>query len=133
MSHKILIVEEESLIGWSMANALGRAGYESEVVECGEDAINKIRRGGIEVVISDFHLPRMGGLDLASRVKAISRSLPVVIIGADDEIGGIGSETAGTIDYLIEKPFNLNEIVTLVGEILEHSGSNLINSPGADT
>lgn len=130
MAHRILIVEDESLIGWSMANALGRAGYDAEVVECGEDAVEKIRGGGIELVISDYRLPRMGGLDLAARVKEYSRSLPVIIISSDEEMGSAEIDSTRGIDYFIDKPFNLNEIVTLVGDILEPHGSNLIKSPG---
>jgi DNA-binding NtrC family response regulator len=128
MSHKILIVEEESLIGWSMANALGRAGYEPEVVECGEDAIEKIRAGGIELVISDYRLPRMDGFDLAASVKKISRSLPVIMISSDEEIPSAKADAATNVDYFIDKPFNLSEIVSLVSDILEHSGPNLIKS-----
>jgi DNA-binding NtrC family response regulator len=119
MPHRILIVEDESLIGWSMANALGRAGYNPEVVECAEDAVEKIRGGGIELVISDYRLPRMGGLDLAARVKEISGTLPVIIISADEELGPEEIDSTRKIDYFIDKPFNLNDIVTLVGDILD--------------
>lgn len=128
MSHRILIVEDESLIGWSMANALGKAGYEPEVVECGEDAVEKIRGGGIELVISDYRLPRMDGVDLATRVKEISRTLPVIMISADEELGTEEIDPDRSIDYFVDKPFNLHEIVTLVGNILDPPASNLIKS-----
>jgi len=127
MAHRILIVEEESLIGWSMANALGRAGYAPEIVECAEEAVEKVRRGGIELVISDYRLPRMGGLDLAARVKEISGTLPVIIISADEELGSAKIESTSQIDYFIDKPFNLKEIVTLVGDIFDPLHSNLRN------
>ena len=119
MPRRILIVEDESLIGWSMASALGRAGYEPMVVECAEDAVEKIRNGGFDLVISDYRLPRMGGLDLAARVKKISRSLPVIIISADEEIDSTEIASTREIDYFIDKPFNLNDIVTLVSGILD--------------
>jgi DNA-binding NtrC family response regulator len=128
MPRKILIVEDESLIGWSMASALGRAGYDPRVVECAEDAVEVIRGGGIELLISDYRLPRMGGLDLAVRVKEISPTLPVIMLCADEELCGAGIASAGEIDYFIDKPFQLNDIVTLVGGILE--SSILIKSPG---
>ncbi|HLF15066.1 MAG TPA: response regulator [Bacteroidota bacterium] len=124
--HKILIVEDEPLIGWSMANALGRAGYDAEVVDCGEDAVDKIRRGDYELVISEFCLPRMDGLDLAARLKKISRALPVILISANEDLSGADIDSVQGIDYLIDKPFNLNEIVTLVGDILDRSGSEPI-------
>jgi DNA-binding response OmpR family regulator len=130
--HKILIVEDESLIGWSMANALGRAGYEPEVVDCGEDAVKKVTAGGYDLVISDFRLPRMDGLDLAARLKLVSHTLPVVMISSHEELGASEIDPSRGIDYVIEKPFNLNEIVALVGEILQAASSDLRKSEGSD-
>jgi two-component system response regulator QseB len=130
MPRRILIVEDESLIGWSMANALGRAGYDPKVVECGEEAVEAVRGGGIDLLISDYHLPRMGGLDLATRVKEIAPFLPVVMLCADEELCGAGIASAGEIDYFIDKPFQLNDIVTLVRGIFE--SSILIKSPGLE-
>ena len=129
MPHKILIVEDESLIGWSMANALGKAGYEPEVVQSGEDAVEKVRGGGIELVISDYRLPRMDGLDLASRVKAISGAVPVIIVSAEEEITNPGPGSVRSVDAMVGKPFNLAAIVTLVGEMLNSSPSDVRKSP----
>ncbi len=131
--HKILIVEDESLIGWSMANALDRAGYATEVVDCGEDAVEKVRAGTFELVISDFRLPRMDGFDLAARLKKLSKALPVIMISAHEELESAEIDSSHGIDYFIEKPFNLNEIVTLVGTILDPTGSELIKSNGSKT
>ena len=112
--HKILIVEDESLIGWSMANALGKAGYDPEVVECGEDAVERVRRGGYGLVISEFRLPGIDGFDLAAKLKRISGGLPVVIISAHEDLGSAEFDTVKGIDRFIEKPFNLNDLVRLV-------------------
>jgi two-component system nitrogen regulation response regulator GlnG len=129
---KILIVEDESLIGWSMANALGKAGYDPEIVDCAEAALEKLSRGCYRLVISEFRLPRMDGLDLAARIREISGPLPVVIISAHEDLGSAELDTAIGIDRCIEKPFNLNDLVDLVGEILHTAPSNLRTSHGPE-
>ncbi len=126
----ILIVEDDSLIGWSMARALGTAGYNPVVVDCGEAAVEKIRMGAYECVISDFRLPGMDGLALAGRVKEISASIPVIIISSNEELSPEAVDASRGVDYVIEKPFNLGEIVRLVGDIVEPGSANLINGSG---
>lgn len=128
----ILIVEDDSLIGWSMARALGTAGYNPVVVDCGESAMEKIRGGGYECVISDFRLPGMDGLDLAGRVKEISASIPVILLTSHEELSPDDVDSRGGVDYVIEKPFNLSEIVRLVGVIVRPGSSNLIKGSGSD-
>lgn len=130
LPRRILIVEEESLIGWSMANALRRAGFDPEVVDCGEVAVERVRSGGIDLVISDSRLPGIDGLNLAAKVKAMARALPFIIIGSREEQGP--AETDAGIDHFIEKPFNVREIVVLVGEILQPADSNLRNTPSPE-
>lgn len=128
----ILIVEDDSLIGWSMANALGRAGFNPVVVECGEAAIEQVRGGSYQCIISDFRLPGMDGIDLAGRVKALSDSLPIIIISAHEEISADQLESALEIDYFVEKPFNLAEIVNLVQMVTGPENPNLITGSGSE-
>jgi len=115
---KILIVEDEALLGWSMANALGRAGYDPDVVECGEDALRKFNEGPVDLVISDYHLPGMDGLELAVRIKTISGRTPLVLAieHGEESLEEVGKSRM--VDYFVEKPFNLNFMVSLVRKIL---------------
>ncbi|HLB00232.1 MAG TPA: response regulator [Bacteroidota bacterium] len=117
--YKILIVEDESLIGWSMANALKRAGYEPEVVECADDALREMAAGHYDLVISDNRLTGMGGMELAIRMKTISRHTPLVLVAAGEDPGLEDLERSEMVDFLVEKPFKLNEMVALVGSILD--------------
>ncbi len=117
--NKILIVEDETLLGWSIANALERAGYEPDVVGCGEDALRKINDGSVDLVISDYHLPGMDGLELAVRIKTISRRTPLVLAieHGEDSLEELGKSKM--VDYFVEKPFKLTFMVSLVREILD--------------
>lgn len=120
-SHRILIVEDESLIGWSMANALRKAGFHCDVVDCGEIAMQKIQEVPFDLIISDIRLPRMNGLDLAERVKSHSETTPVMIVSAGEDVGHGDLESDNRIDYFLEKPFNLKDMVARVHEILERA------------
>lgn len=102
-----------------MANALTRAGYNPDVVECGEDALRKITEGAVDLVISEYHLPGMDGLEFAVRLKTISGRTPLVLAvdHGDDALEDLGKSKM--VDYFVEKPFNLNLMVSLVRKILE--------------
>jgi two-component system response regulator AtoC len=119
--NKILIVEEESLLGWSMVNVLARAGYEPDVVECGDEALMKMSTGGYDLAIIDYRLPGMDGLELAARIKKISTALPVIMITTQEDLNDVELSSAPAVDCIVEKPLKLTEIVMLVGSILESS------------
>ena len=60
----------------------------------------------------------MDGRELAIRLKTISRRTPLVMVTPRDEPGIEDLDKSDLVDYFMEKPFNLNDMVTLVGSIL---------------
>lgn len=124
---RILIVEEEPLIGWSLANALGKAGYETDLVECGEEAVDLARHTRYDLVISDARLPRMHGAAFAARLKDSSGPVPFILISAHEDEEAVGGGGSPDVDHVVEKPFNVAELVRLVGEVLAATESDLRN------
>lgn len=110
----ILIVEDESLIGWSVANTLKRAGYRVSVVESGEEALERINSTQFDLIITDFKLPKISGFEVATYVKSIYPKIPVVMMSAYEESKTLLTMFTNKIDYYIQKPFTLSEIQTIV-------------------
>ncbi|HSG28956.1 MAG TPA: response regulator [Candidatus Krumholzibacterium sp.] len=111
-------MEDESLMGWSMANALGKAGFQCDVTGHTETALRKITDECYDLVISEYWLPGMKGIDFAGRVKQVNHSTPVVIISAGEDVGEGGMAGDERVDVVLEKPFNMDEMVALAREVL---------------
>jgi len=110
----ILLVEDEILIGWSVAQALIKAGYGVSLVGTGEKAIEEIHSTHFDLVITDWKLPKINGTEVASNVKRLSPDIPVIMMSAVIDEASVEAKMNPFTDIFIEKPFDLKEIVELV-------------------
>jgi DNA-binding response OmpR family regulator len=121
---RILIVEDESRIARSLAEAIKAAGYVAETVGDGEEAWF---RGGTEsyaAIILDLGLPRMDGLTILKRWRQEGVTTPVLVLTArgawTERVDGID---AGADDYL-SKPFQMEELLARIRALLRRSTGN---------
>ena len=118
---KIMVVDDEHLIRWSLEQNLKKQGYEVCTAGTGEDALRLAREEQPELVLLDYHLPGINGLEVLQRLKEIDEDILVIMVTAQ---GGL--ETAvntmrhGAYDY-INKPFNLDEMAIVIRKALETS------------
>ena len=118
---KILVVDDEHLIRWSLEQNLKKQGYEVVTAGTGEDALRLAREEQPELVLLDYHLPGINGLEVLQRLKELDEEVLVIMVTAQ---GGL--ETAvntmrhGAYDY-INKPFNLDEMAIVIRKALETS------------
>jgi len=119
--NKILVVDDEHLIRWSLEQNLKKQGYEVLTAGSGEDALRIIREDPPELVLLDIQLPGISGLEVLEKIKDIDEDIIVIMVTAH---GGL--ETAvtamriGAYDYL-NKPFNLDEMAIVIRKALETS------------
>ena len=104
---KFLIVDDSATMRRIVMNALKRMGHDQFVeAEDGEQALNKLKEGGIEVIITDWNMPVMSGLDLILAVRRSDPSIPILMVttnAAKDDI--IEAIKAGASNYIV-KPFS---------------------------
>jgi len=107
---KVLIVDDNADMRAYLSNIL-RDGWEIEAVADGVEALEAIDRGRPDLVLTDVMMPRMGGLELLSRIRANRdwRDLPVVIVSARAGEESIDGLVQGADDYLV-KPFTVQEL-----------------------
>ena len=88
--HKVLIVDDSKLARMVMASAFRRLRPEWELIEAASanDALTKISAGEVDIALIDFNMPEMDGLELLSKVRAVSQHMPAAIVSANlqDEI-----------------------------------------------
>jgi two-component system response regulator QseB len=111
---RILLVEDDELLGSGICDTLSRARYAIEWVRNGAQALAALRQGGIDVMILDLGLPGIDGLEVLRRARAGGDTTPVLILSARDAAGQrVEGLDAGADDYLV-KPFDVEELLARV-------------------
>ena len=87
---KVLIVDDEETLTWSMAKSLSKDKdkYEVIVANNGREALNQLKANRIDLVISDIRMPDINGLDLLVKIKKEFPETNVSIMTADGACGG---------------------------------------------
>jgi two-component system OmpR family response regulator/two-component system response regulator QseB len=119
---RILLVEDDALLGDALQVGLRQAGHAVDWVRDGVSAETALIAEEYAAVVLDLGLPRMDGLDVLRHLRAKRKTLPVLILTArdtvDDRIRGLD---AGADDYLV-KPFDLGELNARLRALLRRAG-----------
>ncbi len=105
-SLRILLVDDQPEVRHSVGEMLRRLGHVVESVADGASALDRLRRDGYDLLVTDLGMPVMNGLDLARRAKAITPVLPIVLL-----TGWSAEEPEpGVICAVIPKPITLRAL-----------------------
>lgn len=119
---KFLIVDDFSTMRRIVRNLLKEAGHSNaEEAEDGVAALQKLRGGGFDFVVSDINMPNMNGFDLLKEIRADAqlKSLPVLMITAEARKEDIVlAAQSGASGYIV-KPFTKATLEEKVGKILQ--------------
>ncbi len=114
----VLVVDDESLIRWSLRERLTAAGYAVLEAETGPEALDVVSRETVSLVLLDLSLPGLNGLGVLEHVKKDHPSCPVILMTAFDSPGSAERALALGAAHFMTKPFDFDRIVRLVGEEL---------------
>jgi len=115
----VLIVDDEKHICSMLSRLCGKEGLETVEAYEGDTALKMIMSQKPDVILVDFRMPGMNGMELLKRAKELDPDLPVVIITAYADIkGAVEAMRAGAHDYLA-KPFENLEVIRVVYRALE--------------
>jgi two-component system, OmpR family, phosphate regulon response regulator PhoB len=120
---RILIVEDDSDIALLLAYNLEAEGYVVESVERGEEAELRLAESTPDLVILDWVLPGVSGLEICQRLRAreTTRTLPVIMVTArGEEVERVRGLSVGADDYVV-KPFSVPELMARVRALLRRS------------
>lgn len=116
---KVLIVEDALPLATVYGHQLSRAGIDTLHVETGQDAIDRLRKGGISVVLLDLQLPDMSGHDVLTLIGAEQLPVTVVVVTSSGSIKtAVEAMQAGAYDFLV-KPVAEERLVTTTRNALE--------------
>ena len=119
---RILLVEDDQMIGDALCVALRDAAYAVDWVKDGETALRVLDNHEHDAVLLDLGLPRRDGLEVLKKLRTNGTSLPVIIItardGIEDRVKGLD---LGADDYLT-KPFDIDELLARLRATLRRQG-----------
>ena len=131
MPANILIVEDESSILELISLNLHQAGFNPIRAISAEYANNLVKETIPDLIVLDWMLPGMDGIEFAKRLRANSatKSIPIIMLTAkSDEDNKIKGLNVGTDDYLT-KPFSPRELVARIKALLRRRSPELVNEP----
>ena len=111
---RILLVEDDELLGAGIEDALTRARFVVEWVRTGPLAATALEHSGFDAVVLDLGLPGIDGVDVLRCARAAGNRIPILILSARDAVAQrIAGLNAGADDYLT-KPFDVEELIARV-------------------
>jgi two-component system response regulator QseB len=115
---RLLLVEDDSMIGAAAQQGLRGEGHTVDWVRDGREAELAVGNGVYDLVLLDLGLPRRDGLSILRSLRARGENVPVLIVTARDAVSDrIAGLDAGADDYLV-KPFDLDELSARVRAVL---------------
>jgi two-component system response regulator AtoC len=116
---KILIVEDNEDLSFSLMKVLKKEGYAVMTADTGEEGISIFRNELVDLVLLDLKLPKMGGIEVLQQMKEIDSDILVLMMTAlTDAKPAIEAMKQGAYDYLM-KPFELEELRLVIKKALE--------------
>lgn len=128
MSPRVLVVEDEEPLAVALRYNLEAEGYEVSVAARGDEAEAQIAEGAPDLVLLDWMLPGLSGIELCRRLRGRSetRQMPIIMLTArGEEAERIRGLVTGADDYVV-KPFSLPELMARVRALLRRSHPDML-------
>jgi len=121
---KVWIVDDDKSIRWVLEKALKSADVDIESFSHPDQVLEKIENEEPDVIITDIRMPGMDGISLLDRIKQHSPNIPVIIMTAYSDLDrAVSAFQGGAYEYL-SKPFDVDEVVSLVRRAITHERAN---------
>lgn len=116
----ILVAEDDNFITMvykAMFENIGITNYELAVD--GEEALEKFYKGNFNLLLSDWYMPKLGGCELVSQIRQRNKQIKIIGCSANVSNADAAKFYEAGIDYLLKKPFNLEDIYLVLAQVLE--------------
>ncbi len=118
---KIMLIDDEPIVGTRLKPALEKNGYEVEIFTSGVDALQRFEETAFDIVVTDVRMDEIDGIDVLNRALEVSPEVKVIIITGYATIEMAREALAkGAFDF-IAKPFKPNEL----REVIEKAASEI--------
>lgn len=116
---RIMVVDDDPIIGCVLAGALNRGGYDVEIFHSGTEALEKFDLTEVDMLVVDWIMPGLDGLSLIDALKDKRPSIPTMLItsyGSHETVKA--ASASGRVDAVLAKPFDLRNFMRVVSSLL---------------
>lgn len=114
----VLVVDDDRAFRHVIDTLLQKAGYTTDQTGDGADALARIERGAVDLVLLDIGLPGLNGLEVLAAVRRIAQAPRVVMLTADDTPDALMEAMKGQADRFVRKPVTPGRVIDVVKEVL---------------
>lgn len=121
---RLLVVDDEPIVGKRLRQAFGKMGFEVEIETSGKPALELMRKKPFDIVVTDLKMAGIDGMEVLSTVKRLNPSTQVIIItGYAEQDTADQAFREGVFDF-IAKPFRLEELKQVIVRALDAQASD---------
>ena len=118
-SQRILVVDDDHYIRTIISSTLIQNGYQVDTAKDGADAWKALNEVSYYLLITDYKMPRVNGLELVSKLRSQNKSLPVILVSGTMPIEALNLQPGLRIDAMLEKPFTAAELLGAVKRVAD--------------
>jgi two-component system response regulator AtoC len=120
-NEKVLIVDDEKLIRWSVRRQMEEWGYATLEAESGTGGLAQIRAEAPDLILLDVRLPDLSGIEVLREIKQNNLSIPVIMITGDPQLDDIKTAIKlGALDF-VKKPLDFDELQITIANAIDRS------------
>ena len=119
----ILVVDDDESVRSILVLGLERAGYAVDTANDGVEGLEKLRTAKYDLLISDYQMPRLNGLELVKRLRSERMTLPVILVSGFLQMKDLADLDNPRPTFLL-KPFSLSELLARVQTVLDAGDTN---------
>ena len=113
---RILVVDDDEGIRALLEECLERWGYSVDVASNGVDGVSKAESRPIDLVITNYLMPGLNGVDVSRTIKSLKAEIPILLMSGYEMID-IGLGTTELVDGFLKKPFELDDLKELLSKV----------------
>ena len=119
---RILIVDDNRMGLVARKHVLEEVGHEVAIAQSPHEALARFQSEAYDIVVTDFRMPQMSGVDLIRDLRAVNPKVPIVLISGFTDALGLDEETTGA-DAVIQKSHSeVPQLVRAVSRLLNRTG-----------
>ncbi|MFZ3578610.1 response regulator [Virgibacillus sp. DJP39] len=118
MKKHILVVDDQPGIRFLLDEVFTNEGYQVSTANTGKEALDNIHTEKFDLVIMDYKLPIMDGLQVVKQLERENLMIPAILMSGLAEILAKEADSCPLVKHVLAKPFNIQEVCNIVDSIL---------------